>query len=100
MIDIPQAEIEESRAFFRSRRFRLDFQRKCLIWLIRRLLAVAYVLPSPLRKLGLSAETARVTVNGRTVRVRIIRPKELPRGIVVNIHGGAGQSCAPSMTIR
>ncbi len=88
MIDIPKAEIEESRAFFRNRRFRLDFQRKWLIWLIRRLLGIAYVLPSPLRKLGLSAETARVTVNGRTVRVRIIRPNEPPRGIVVDIHGG------------
>lgn len=92
MIDLPEAEVEASRAFYERRifrRFKLDFQKKWLVWLIRRLSGIAYVFPSPLRKFGLSPETARITANGRSVRVRIIRPTEPPRAIVVDIHGGA-----------
>jgi len=92
MIEFPKAEVEASRAFYENRVFRwlkLDFQKKWLVWLIRRLSVIAFAFPSPLRKLGLSPEAARITANGRSVRVRIIRPTEPPRAIVVDIHGGA-----------
>jgi acetyl esterase/lipase len=92
VIEFPEAELEESRVFYQSRmlrRVRLDFQKRWLVWTIRRLAGIVHLLPSPLRSLGLTAETVRVRANGRSVRVRIIRPRERPRGIVVDIHGGA-----------
>ena len=92
MIDFPEAELQEAKAFYGQRIFRtlkLDLQKKWLVRLIRILSGIAYVLPSPLRKLGLSPETTRVSANGRSVPVRIIRPKDAVRGIVVDIHGGA-----------
>jgi acetyl esterase/lipase len=92
MIDIPKAEVEECRTFCANwmfQRLRLDFQKKWLVRLIRMVSSLPYVPPSPLRKFGLSAENSRVRANGRSVRVRIIRPKESPQGIVVDIHGGA-----------
>jgi acetyl esterase/lipase len=92
MIDIPKAEVEECRAFCANwmlRRLRLDFQKKWLVRLIRTLSSIPYAPPSSLRKFGLSAETSRVTANGRSVGVRIIRPKESPQGLIVDVHGGA-----------
>jgi acetyl esterase/lipase len=91
MIEFPEAELEQARAFYRSwllRRVRIDFQSRWQIRLVRMLAPLAHLAPSPLRKLGLAAETARVAANGRSVPVRIVRPKGPARGIVVDIHGG------------
>ena len=91
MIALPEAELQEAKAFHGRRIFRLvklDFEKRWLVRAIRVLSRAAHVLPSPLRKLGLDAEATRVSANGRSVGVRIIRPKGPPRGIVVDVHGG------------
>lgn len=92
MIDIPQSEVDEAERFYRrlAHMPRLNPMSRCQIWLLRRFGGLLVRLaPSPTRKLGLKVRTTRIEAGGHSVGVRIIEPTGSPRGIVVDIHGGA-----------
>ena len=91
LLPIPEGELQEVRQFCQntlSRFPRLNVMSVGQTRLIRVLGKLIYLTPSPLRPLGLRAKTVRVGADGHTVGVRIIEPKGVPRGIVVDIHGG------------
>jgi acetyl esterase/lipase len=93
MLHIPDDVLLEARTFYEaktSRQPRLNFMSKTQIMLVRTIMAVAaLVSPSPLKKFGVSGRNTSVSAEGRSVKIRLIEPTKQPKGIVVDIHGGA-----------
>lgn len=89
--EVPVEMLDEARVLYRrmARLPRLNFASRGQVILLRSIMRLVALVSRPLRPLGLRATALRVSHRGREVSVRVLEPEGRPKGIVVDIHGGA-----------
>lgn len=97
MLTVSEDVLAKARAHYAKmvKQPRLNFDSRRQVLLLRVIMGIIALLPSPLRKLGLRAKNQWVQGPDRRVKVRIIEPRGHPKAIVVDIHGGAWTTLHP-----